>query len=229
MNTVRSHHFSAIGPALLALGLAACSSMPEQVQSFAPAMPIQPVIAPASSGAIYQSGADVRLFEDLKAARIGDILTVRLVEQTAASTTSSTTTSRSSSASLENPTIFGRQPTFDGLPLFDGSLSGESEFDGSGASNQSNSLRGDIAVTVVERYPNGNLFIRGEKWVTLNQGKEFIQLSGIIRPYDIGPNNAILSTQIADAQISYSGKGVLAAANRMGLFARFFNSVFHGN
>ena len=229
MNTARAKFILILSMALLAVGLTGCSTMPEQVQSFAPVMPVQPTLAPASNGAIYQAGADVRLFEDLKAYRVGDILTVRLVEQTAASTTSSTTTSRSSSATLANPTIFGRQPTFDGIPLFDGSLSGESEFDGSGASNQSNSLRGDIAVTVVERYPNGNLFIRGEKWVTLNQGKEFIQLSGIIRPYDISPNNAVLSTQIADAQISYSGKGVLAAANRMGLFARFFNSVFHGN
>jgi flagellar L-ring protein precursor FlgH len=229
MKSTGSKSFRIFVPALLACSMAGCSSMPEQTQSFAPVMPIQPVFEPASSGAIYQAGSEVLLFEDLKAHRVGDILTVRLVEQTAASTTSSTTTSRSSSASLANPTIFGRQPTFDGIPLFDGSLSGESEFDGSGASNQSNSLRGDIAVTVVERYPNGNLFIRGEKWVTLNQGKEFIQLSGIIRPYDIGPNNAVLSTQIADAQISYSGKGVLAAANRMGLFARFFNSVFHGN
>jgi flagellar L-ring protein precursor FlgH len=228
MKTIQTHDLRSVAAALLALSLAACSSMPEQAESFASVMPVMPVLEPASGGAIYQAGGEVRLFEDLKAVRVGDILTVRLVEQTAASTNSSTTTSRSTSASLENPTIFGRQPTLGGVPLFDGSLSGDSSFDGSGSSNQSNSLRGDIAVTVVERYPNGNLLIRGEKWVTLNQGREFIQLSGIVRPFDIGPNNSVPSTKIADAQISYSGKGVLAAANRMGLFARFFNSVFHG-
>ena len=69
--------------------------------------------------------------------------------------------------------------------------------------------------------------IRGEKWLTLNQGREFIRLSGIIRPYDINPDNSLFSNRIADAQISYSSKGVLAAANRMGLISRFFNSVFH--
>jgi flagellar L-ring protein precursor FlgH len=217
---------AAIG-ALLSLG--ACSSMPTPVENFSPAMPVQPVLAAPTSGSIFQAGAEVRLFEDLKAGRVGDILTVRLVEQTAATTTSSTSTSRSSSASIANPTIFGRQITADGIGLFDGSLGGDSEFDGAGASNQSNSLQGDITVTVVERYPNGNLLIRGEKWVTLNQGKEFIQLSGIIRPYDINPNNSVLSTRIADAHISYSGKGVLAAANRMGLFSRFFNSMFRGD
>jgi flagellar L-ring protein precursor FlgH len=64
--------------------------------------------------------------------------------------------------------------------------------------------------------------------VTINQGKEFIRLSGIIRPYDIEPDNSLLSGKVADAQITYSSKGVMAAANRMGLFARFFQSIFYG-
>jgi len=229
MKPKRSQAFSLCAFSLAALALSACSRMPTPSESFEPPMPIQATFAAPTSGSIYQAGAEVRLFEDLKAVRVGDILNVQLVEQTAASTNSATTTSRSSSASIANPTILGRQITADGLGLFDGSLGGESEFDGSGASNQSNSLQGDIAVTVVERYPNGNLRIRGEKWVTLNQGREFIQLSGIIRPYDISPSNSVLSTRIADAQISYSGKGVLASANRMGVFGRFFNSMFHGD
>jgi flagellar L-ring protein FlgH len=229
MSNINSKTIGSVTAALASLALGACSTMPEHIESYAPAMPVQPVFAAPTSGSIFQAGTEVRLFEDLKAGRVGDILTVQLVEQTAATTTSSTTTSRSSSASIANPTILGRQITADGLGLFDGSVGGESDFDGAGASNQSNSLQGDITVTVVERYPNGNLRIRGEKWVSLNQGKEFIQLSGIIRPYDINPNNSVLSTRIADAQISYSGKGVLAAANRMGLFSRFFNSMFHGD
>lgn len=229
MRNINSQTLVSATAILASLALGACSGMPEHIESYAPAMPVQPVLAQPTSGSIFQTGAEVRLFEDLKAGRVGDILTVRLVEQTAATTTSNTTTSRSSSASIANPTIFGREITVDGVGLFEGSLAGESEFDGAGASNQSNSLQGDISVTVIERYPNGNLRIRGEKWVTLNQGKEFIQLSGIIRPYDINPNNSVLSTRIADAQISYSGKGVLAAANRMGIFSRFFNSMFHGD
>ena len=111
--------------------------------------------------------------------------------------------------------------------MFEGALGGEQAFDGAGSSSQSNSLIGDITVTVVERYPNGNLRIRGEKWVTLNQGREFIRLSGIIRPDDVEPDNSLQSYRIADAQITYSSKGVLAAANKMGPIARFFNSVFH--
>ncbi len=212
---------------LSTLLLGGCSSLPEMYESYDPPAPVQPVYEPPTSGAIYQSGASLRLFEDLKAGRVGDILIVRLVEQTNASKNSSTKTDKSTSATLANPTVFGRPITRNGNPIFLGSLSGEQAFEGGGASSQSNSLEGDITVTIVEQLPNGNLRIRGEKWLMLNQGKEFIRLSGIIRPYDIGPDNSVLSSKIADARISYSSKGVLAAANRMGLIARFFNSVFH--
>lgn len=194
--------------------------------------PMQPVIVPhvyseSTPGTIYNAGTDIRLFEDRKANRVGDILTVVLAEETNATKNSQTTTGKATDAELGNPTIFGTPMTSKGIPLFQGALSGSSSFDGKGASSQSNSLAGDITVTVVDRLPNGNLVISGEKWVTLNQGQEFIRLSGIIRPDDIEPDNSLLSTRIANAQITYSSKGVLAAANKMGLISRFFNSVFH--
>ncbi|MEX2257906.1 MAG: flagellar basal body L-ring protein FlgH [Woeseia sp.] len=211
---------------LCALAIAGgCSSMPDPEDRYSPPVPAQPDIEPATSGAIYQSGSEVRLFEDLKASRVGDILTVHLIEQTDASKNANTATSKSASADLPNPVIFGRPVTAAGVPILQGSLGSDHSFDGSGSSSQSNSLRGDITVTVTERYPNGNLLVRGEKWVTLNQGKEFIRLSGIVRPYDIEPDNSLLSSKIAEAQITYSSKGVMAAANRMGLFSRFFNSI----
>ena len=204
-----------------------CSMLPEKEESFAPPPPVQVQSANATSGAIYQAGTEVRLFEDLKAGRVGDILTVRLVERTTASKNSATAVSKATEVNLANATVFGQALSKDGQPLFEGSLNGDSEFEGTGQSSQSNSLIGDITVTVVERFPNGNLRIRGEKWVTLNQGKEFIRLSGIIRPFDIETDNSVPSNKIADAQIAYSSKGVMAAANRMGLIARFFNSIFH--
>ncbi len=194
--------------------------------------PMQPVVVPQvysepTPGTIYNADTDMRLWEDRKANRVGDILTVVLAEQTNATKNSQTTTGKATEASLGNPTVFGTPLTHKGVPLFEGALSGSSSFDGKGSSSQSNSLAGDITVTVVDRLPNGNLVISGEKWVTLNQGQEFIRLSGIIRPDDIEPDNSLLSTRIANAQITYSSKGVLAAANKMGLISRFFNSVFH--
>lgn len=194
--------------------------------------PVQPAVVPhvysaPTPGTIYNAGTDIRLFEDRKANRVGDILTVVLAEQTNATKNSQTTTGKATEAELGNATLFGVPSTHKGVPLFEGALSGSSSFDGKGASSQSNSLAGDITVTVVDRLPNGNLVISGEKWVTLNQGQEFIRLSGIIRPDDIEPDNSLLSTRIANARITYSSKGVLAAANKMGLISRFFNSVFH--
>ena len=204
-----------------------CSMLPEKEESYEPPTPVATQNANATSGAIYQAGTEVRLFEDLKAGRVGDILTVRLIERTTASKNSATAVSKATDVNLANATVFGQTLTKDGQPLFEGSLNGDSEFEGTGQSSQSNSLIGDITVTVVERFPNGNLRIRGEKWVTLNQGKEFIRLSGIIRPFDIETDNSVPSNKIADAQIAYSSKGVMAAANKMGLIARFFNSIFY--
>lgn len=192
--------------------------MPERV-----AMPTgQP-----TAGAIFEANNSLRIFEDLRPSRVGDIITVRLVERTIAQQNSSTSTSKSTSAELANPTVLGRPITRNGDPVFGGALDGEQSFDGQGSSNQSNRLDGDIAVTVVERLPNGNLVVQGEKWVTINQGREFIRLSGVIRPFDIEPDNTIASGRVANAQIAYSSKGVMAAANRMGLISRFFHSVLH--
>ncbi len=202
-----------------------CSLMPADDEPFEPLQPVGVLHAPATDGAIYRANTDMRLFEDQKANRVGDILTVRLAERTNASKASQTSVSKSTEATIANPVVLGRPITHNGDPVFGGSLSGENTFDGAGASSQSNSLAGDITVTVVERLANGNLVIRGEKWVTLNQGREFIQLSGTIRPNDIETDNTLLSTRIANAQITYSSKGVMADANRMGFIARFFNSV----
>lgn len=207
--------------------LAGCAIPYVEQQSWEPAQPIPTIPRTPTDGAIFAAGAEVRLFEDRKAGRVGDILTVRLIERTNASKNSATSTSKSTETELANPTVFGRSLSRDGIPLFQGSLAGDQTFDGAGSSSQSNSLSGDITVTVTERLPNGNLRIRGEKWVTLNQGREFMRLSGIIRPDDIETDNSVLSNRIADAEIAYSSRGVMAAANRMGLISRFFHSVLH--
>ncbi|MEM1261521.1 MAG: flagellar basal body L-ring protein FlgH [Pseudomonadota bacterium] len=211
----------------LVLGVNACAShapIPDPV----PPAPLTVLVAPESqSGAVYRQGFDMRIFEDNRARQVGDILTVRLSESTTASKSSSTSISKDSSADYQNPTVFGRPVTLDTIPILSSSLAGAQSFDGAGDSAQSNSLQGDITVSVIERLPNGNLRIQGEKWVTLNQGKEFIRLSGIVRGIDIASDNSISSTQIADARIAYSGKGALDAANRMGLLQRFLSSVLH--
>ncbi|MDH5594565.1 MAG: flagellar basal body L-ring protein FlgH, partial [Gammaproteobacteria bacterium] len=89
----------------------------------------------------------------------------------------------------------------------------------------SNSLTGNISVTVVEVLPNGNLVIRGEKIISLNQGDEYVRVAGIVRAQDVTSKNTVLSTQIADAHISYGGNGMVADSNKLGWLARFFVSA----
>jgi len=213
------------GLLLMVVLTAACAGRPDidDARMDSP-MPIPQVYAKPESGAIFAAGNEIRLFEDRKAGRVGDILTIRLVEQTRASKDSATSTSKESGAELTNPTVFGRPVTRGGVPILEGSLEGSRSFDGSGSSSQSNSLTGEITVTVIEQMPSGNLVVEGEKWLTINQGREFIRVRGVIRPTDILTDNSVFSTRIANAQIAYSAKGALADANRMGLLARFFNS-----
>jgi flagellar L-ring protein precursor FlgH len=180
---------------------------------------------PASTaGAIYNAGTGFALFEDPKARVEGDLLTVLLVEKTQAQKKASTSTSKDTSIELANPTLFGRPLSRDGTPIGEIGVSGSRGFDGKGDTSQSNQLTGSITVSVVERLPNGNLVVAGEKNVELNQGSERVRLSGIVRPVDVRPDNSITSDRVADAHIEYVGRGALADANAQGWLSRFFTS-----
>lgn len=179
---------------------------------------------PATAGAIYNAGSGFALFEDPKARVAGDLLTVLLVERTQAQKKASTSTSKDTSADIGNPTLFGRPLSRDGTPIGTFGLESGRSFDGKGDTSQSNQLSGSITVTVLERLPNGNLVIGGEKNLELGQGSERVRLSGIVRPVDVRADNSITSDRVADARIEYVGQGALADANAQGWLSRFFHS-----
>ena len=208
---------------LIAVAATGCAVPKRGDPEFAPAMPVQAQAPARYADAIYQPGTSLLLFEDIKARRIGDMITVVLQEQTDAAKSADTGTSKSTSSEITDPVIFGRSVTRDGVPIFENSLQSEHEFDGSGESSQSNSLTGSVTVSVVEVLSNGNLVVQGEKWININQGEEYIRLRGIVRPSDINADNTIASTRVANAQIQYSGNGLLNETNSMGWLARFFN------
>jgi len=213
-----------LAPALLA-ACAVVAPAPEHDIStdFRPTAPLE-AGGTVTAGGVYDTVGSFDLFMDLRARAVGDILTVVLVERTAASKESSTSTAKGSSIDTGFPVILGKPPTHNGTEILNNELSSDNSFKGEADSSQSNRLDGNITVTVAERMPNGNLLVRGEKRITLNQGEEYIRLQGIVRPVDIGPQNSVPSTKLADAQIAYSGKGALADANRAGWLSRFFNS-----
>jgi flagellar L-ring protein FlgH len=211
----------------LSAHLSGCSMMPEKDKHPDNAPPrVLPPPAQRTDGAIYQAGQEMALFADLKARRVGDVLTIVLNESTNASKSAITKTSKNSAVADTGPTLFGKSITTKGVPVLDTSLTGSNSFDGEGSSSQGNSLVGSLTVTVTEVQANGNLVVQGEKSLKLNQGDEFIHISGVVRTADIATNNTVTSDKIADAHISYSGKGVIANSNRMGWLTRFFNSVF---
>lgn len=207
--------------------LQGCAGLPREAAVQTPAdfsaVPPSATFGEVVPGTIYNPAASFDLFMDLRARQIGDILTVLLVERTNASKESSTSTEKGTSIDTGIPIFAGKPITHNGNPL-NTEIDSTNSFDGKADSSQSNRLDGSITVTVAGRLPNGNLLVRGEKQITINQGQEFVQLQGIVRPVDIGPENTVPSTKIGDAQITYSGKGHLADTNRPSWLARFFNS-----
>ena len=213
--------FKAAALSLLA-ATAACAApyerpMAEFSPSYAPT-PQQPVQA---TGAIYQSGRFASLVEDNRARRVGDVLTIVLVEKTQAAKSVSSASSRNSDMALTLPNA----KPFSWVP--DGLLSGGSgqSFAGQGSAAQSNQLTGEMTVTVAQVYPNGTMLVRGQKLIKLNRGEEYLQISGIVRPQDVTPENRVASTRVADARIAYSGTGELAQQTRMGWLQRFFTAI----
>ena len=201
------------------LGLGACNMIEEKLEQPPPPMPVQPRPEAAHAGAIAApGGGGLSLFEDAKARNVGDLLTIQLVEATTAQKSATTDSSKADNVTLGNIGIFGK------TIHTNSSVSSNRGFKGAGDSAQSNSLQGSVTVAVVERMANGNLVVRGEKQIQINQGSEFVRLEGVIRPADIGTDNTVTSDRVANARIAYTGKGQLADANSQGWLTRFFSS-----
>lgn len=209
--------------------LSACAGNRKPVAddpAYAPTIASNMAVPQRTEGSLYQDAYGVSLFNDRKAHFIGDVITVTLSERTVSRKSSGVAVKKNSTTDFDAGTILGGvAPAYKGLGL-ETAITQDRTFDGNSDADQSNSLQGNITVTVAEILPNGNLIVRGEKWITLNRGDEFIRISGIIRPEDIAPDNTIISTRLANAKISYSGTGELADAQQMGWFSRFFNSGY---
>lgn len=212
----------AAAPLLAAcMGSNAAAPDPRFAATLPPPAPPQQV-APTTAGSIFQASQGYApLTSGARAAQVGDLLTIALVERTQAV--------KSNSANVDRSGSFGITPPTTGpLDLFDPSdvaISGGTEFSGGGSAQQSNSLRGQIAVTVAEVYANGTMLVRGEKLIKLNRGDEYIRFSGLVRTADIGPDNVVPSARVADARIDYGGAGEIAEGSKQGWLQRFFNKV----
>lgn len=228
--------FPLLAGLLLVSGCVAPTAKPDDPY-YAPVLPRTPLPAAQNNGSIYQAGFENGLYDDRKAFRVGDIITITLNERTQASKNANSNLQKDSSGTLGVPNLFGMAVAPDN-PLrslsalgmtnnnlsLDSSWNSQRDATGSGQAGQSNSLSGSVTVTVAEVLPNGILAVRGEKWMTLNTGDELMRISGLVRADDISTDNTVSSTRVADARITYSGTGAFADASQPGWMSRFFMS-----
>ena len=172
------------------------------------------------SGAIYNSAQAGLFATDRRASRIGDILTVSFAENFQATKSQNAANNKATGFDLDMPNILG-------LNRLESSLSAgtDQSFSGSGSAAQSNSLTGQMSVTVARVFEGGNLEILGQKKLTLNNGDEYIRVRGIVRPEDISSNNVISSDRIANAEIKYIGAGDVANTAKAGWLQRILTDL----
>lgn len=208
----------AVSLLLCAVALAGCNAMPPQPMThspgFTPVVPPARVVSAAPTGAIYNSKLGDSLFGRGRNYQVGDVITVILDEESSGSRNSEMEAGRKSSNNMVPNALNNRVSRMlgGGIDLRNTELSTS----GGGEVTQGAKLTGAVGVTVVEVQSNGNLVVRGEKQLALNEGTEFIQVAGIIRPDDITSNNVVHSRRLANAQIAYRGTGDLATTSKPG-------------
>jgi flagellar L-ring protein precursor FlgH len=206
-------------PLLGACGMGGAGPHP----GFAPPTPV--LVAPPppeANGAIFQAASGyAALHEGQRARRVGDLVTVVLVESIGTTKSTSAQTAKNGSFGITPPTA-GPLAFLNPDAL---KAASDSSFKGGGSASQRSTLNGAIAVTIAEVRPNGTALVTGERHMSLSQGREWVQFAGIVRLADIDGDNRVLSTQVADARINYSGQGAIQQASKPGWLSRFFNLI----
>jgi flagellar L-ring protein precursor FlgH len=191
-------------------------------------------IPKVDEGSLWSEERGVSLFTDIRARRVGDTVTVRIVEDPEAELNANTKTSRSSSVDAKlkflgymqwlaekNPRL-AQNPG--GQALISSSF--DTAFDGKGSSNRDGHVSAYITAMVVKVLPNGNLYISGKREIKVNHEMQYITISGIIRPEDVSTSNEISSTFVANARVTYSGVGPVADKQSPGWLARIMDHVW---
>ena len=161
------------------------------------------------------------LYSDHKARQIGDVLTILIVEQSKASSEATTATKKETGIDIDSK--MGGQ---DFKPLFGLDAGLDNKFSGAGKTQRQGTLKARISAAVMKVRDNGDLEVQGSRELDVNGEKEVITVSGVVRPADISAQNSVFSYNVADAKISYKGKGTVNNGHRPGLLARFFNWLF---
>jgi len=173
---------------------------------------------PVATGSLWPADDHVFFFADHKALRVGDIITISIVENASANNTADTDLSRKSSIEAGLSAFFGKEKFLKLFKLGDNLISSNSEntHKGSGTTTREGKLTATVTAIVKEVLPNGNLVIQGTRAVAVNHEEQYITITGVVRPLDVNRDNVVLSSQIADANIAIGGSGVVADKQRSG-------------
>lgn len=216
---------------LLLCLVTACSASPSTKQQKVEMPKLPP---PKTTGSLWQEeNGRAYLYEDLRAMRIGDIITISIVEKHKGSKSADTSAEKDSTVSNS---LGGTGVGYLGIPGlrlggearrgFGIDASAKNKFGGKGATNREDTLTGTISAIVTEVLPNGDLRIEGRREVTVNSERQIMTIGGIVRRVDVNTKNTVQSSAIADAKIEYSGLGVVDDVQRPGWFVRILDWVY---
>lgn len=185
---------------------------------------------PTENGSLYAEGSR-GLFEDARASRVGDIILVKVEENTDAQRSASTKLSRDSSVNASMGSLFNvmaklsaKYPDLNLGSLISGGLSNEHK--GQGETSRKGTLNATISVRIAKLLPNGDFYVEGHKVVLLNNEENHLYISGVVRPQDVDHDNSVFSWRVADAQVEFTGRGDLSDTQKQGWFSRIINKVW---
>jgi flagellar L-ring protein precursor FlgH len=196
--------------------------------------PVQTYPNPAikTEGSLFSEDSRPNFFSDMKAQRVGDIITINIVETSRANNTANTSTRRSNNVDASIDSLFGLEapgklPTPLGMNLAAGVAGGySSQFSGTGSTSRNENITAKISARIVQVLPNDNLVIRGSQEIMVNNEKQYITIQGVVRPADVATDNSVLSTYLADARIEYTGQGDLTNKQREGWLSRALDKIW---
>jgi flagellar L-ring protein FlgH len=169
-----------------------------------------------------RQNASMSLFSDQKASRIGDAITIIIVEASQASNNAETSTGRSSTMAVDaSGNVNGKA-----VPGINGGIGTKNDFAGSGSTKTTGMISTKLSATIDSVFANGNLRIKGSRKIVINNEEQTIFISGIVRTADISASNTVLSTNISEAEIRFAGDGSISSAQKPGLFAKIFHWLF---
>ena len=175
------------------------------------------LVSPVSAESLYNEAEYEALTSDGRSFKVGDILTVMIYETATASTQTNTETSKSTSLGVS---------ATDGTTDFSGKAGINSDFDGGGRSNQTGKLVASVSVSVVEKKANGDMLVKGRQTLEFNNDTQYISVEGVVREKDVTASNTVLSSRLAEANIKFTGEGLLSSRAEPGIITRFWNWLF---